>query len=178
LKTRSPAALILVGLPMLAACASKMPIRIDAQRSPTANFYAYRTYDWLTPQDEARGQPRGGRALLNWRIRTAVERELSARGFERVSSGRPDVLVDYRVEIREKNTQTFGDYMAYRQSGGQEWLTEAYVFGYHEGTVTIEVEDAATRKMVWRASAAGLVDPEAQAELVTDTVRRMFERFP
>jgi hypothetical protein len=180
LKTRGPAALILVALAMLTACASKIPVRIDAERSPTANFYVYQTYDWLTPlsPEEARERPHGGRALLNWRIRSEVARQLSARGLEKVSSGRPDLLVDYRVEIREKNTESFGDYMAYRNSGGQEWLTEAFVFGYQEGAVTIEVDEAATQKMVWRASATGLVDPETQGELVTDTVRRMFERFP
>jgi hypothetical protein len=116
--------------------------------------------------------------LLNWRIRSAVDRQLSARGFEKVSSGRPDLLVDYRIEIREKNTESFGDYMAYRQSGGQEWLTEAFVFGYQEGTVTIEVDEATTGKMVWRASATGLVDPETHDEQVSDAVGRMFERFP
>ncbi len=170
----------LLGLVMLAACASKIPVRIDAERSATADFYAYRTYDWLTPlsPEEERQRPSGGRALLERRIRSAVERQLSARGFEKVSSGRPDLLVDYRLEIREKPIESFGDYMAYRESGGEELLTEAFVSGYQEGTVSIEVDEAATGRMVWRAAATGLVEPDKQGELVSDTVGRMFERFP
>ena len=183
--TRKPQALCgsaavpLLALATLAACASEIPLRIEAERSPTADFYTYRTYAWMFPPlQETAQRPRGGRALLDWRIRSAVDRQLSARGFEKASSGRPDLLIDYHIELREKNTETFSDYLAYRKSGGQEWLTEAYVFGYQEGTLTIEIDDAATRHLLWRASATGLVEPERQEERVNAAVQRMFERFP
>ncbi len=163
----------------LAACASKNTVRIDAERSPTADFYAYRTYDFVIPPPvETRDPPQGGRTLLAWHIRSVVDRQLSARGFTKASSGRPDLLVDYRLDIRDKNVETFSDYAAYRESGGKGWLTEAFVYGYQEGTVTVEIDEAATGRLIWRATASGLVDPEMHDEQVRDAVQRMFERFP
>ena len=171
---------LLAAATTLAACASKATtVRIDAERSPTADFYAYRTYDFaIPPPVETREPPQGGRSLLDWHIRSVVDRQLSARGFTKVSSGRPDLLVDYRLDIRDKNVETFSDYAAYRESGGKGWLTEAFVYGYQEGTVTVEIDEAATGRLVWRAAASGLVDPEVHDEQVRDAVQRMFERFP
>ncbi len=163
----------------LAACASKTTVRIDAERSPTADFYAYRTYDFaIPPPVETREPPQGGRPLLDWHIRSVIDRQLSARGFTKASSRRPDLLVDYRLDIRDKNVETFSDYATYRESGGKGWLTEAFVYGYQEGTVTIEIDEGATGRLVWRATASGLVDPEVHDEQVRDTVQQMFERFP
>jgi hypothetical protein len=51
-----------------------------------------------------------------------------------------------------------------------------------EGTLTLDVVDAASNTVVWRGSAetalTGASDPRAREARVQDAVRRILERFP
>jgi hypothetical protein len=171
--------LIAVLLAALAACASKPVLHVSAERSPTADFAAYRTYRWaVAPAEVPLDHARTSRELLDWRIRNGIESQLAARGYQQVPSGKADVIVGYHLDLRETNTESVGDYIHYRQSGGQEGPQEAYVFGYEVGTLVIEAFDGATRRLVWRSAAGPLLTPETQQDKVREAVRRMMERFP
>lgn len=163
----------------LPACASKPALRVSAERSAAADFSTYRTYRWATelPQSVP-GRPRSGMDLLDWRIRAIIEKQLAARGYDAVSSGPADLVIDYHVKLREAQTDSVQDFIRYRESGGQEGPQESYVFGYQEGTVIIELVDAATQRLVWRSTAGPLISPETQQEKVSEAVRSMMERLP
>jgi len=176
---RRCARLIAVLLVTLTACASKPTLHVSAERSAAIDFGAYRTYRWATaPPEVPLERTRNARELLDWRIRNGIEGQLAARGYQQVSSGKADMIVAYHLDLREKNTESVGDYLDYRQSGGQEGMQEAYVFGYQEGTLVIEAVDGTTRRLVWRSAAGPLLSPEAQQERVREAVQRMMERFP
>jgi hypothetical protein len=159
------------------ACGTPPAVRITSEANPTARFSTYRTYNWATPPPERPG-PSNKREILEWRIGNAVEAQLAAKGFVKALSGRPDFLIDYHIERRQKNTETIGDYIRYRQSGGDADVAEAYVFGYEEGSLVLDVFDGQTRDLVWRASATGVINPDQQQARVTEAVRQMLQRFP
>ena len=175
-----PAQLLLtLSVATLAGCASTPALRVSAERSTAADFSAYRTYRWATaPADTLDERPRTGMDLLDWRIRTAIEKQLTARGYDEVASGRADFVVAYHVDFREAHTESVGDFIRYRESGGQEGPQEAYVFGYQEGTIIIEVLDEATQRLVWRSTATPLINPENEQEKVSEAVQTMMARFP
>jgi hypothetical protein len=177
---RSFLELLLVALAVaVAGCASKPTLRVSAERSSTADFAAYQTYRWASPPPEASlERPRTGRDLMDWRLRAAIENQLAAKGYTRVSSGRADLVVAAHIDLRDMNTETVGDYIDYRKSGGQEGPQEAYVFGYQEGTIIVEVVEAATQHLVWRGAASPLIDPEGQPERLREAVQHMMARFP
>ena len=176
---RRPELLLVVLLAALAGCASKPVLRVSAERSAATDFAAYRTYRWASVAPEASlDRARSGRELLDWRIRNGIENQLAARGYEQVQSGKADIIVGYHLDLREKNTESVGDYVRYRESGGQEGMQEAYVFGYQEGTLVIEAVDGATRRLVWHSAAGPLLNPDIQQDQVREAVQRMMERFP
>ena len=164
-------------LATVAGCSGTM--RIESEHSPTASFFRYRTYDWMPESpSQPRRLPRGPGDLRDGRIRAVVETQLAAKGYSRTTDA-PDFLVDYRVTRKEKSTESIGDFIKYRESGGQEGLSEAYVFGYEEATLTLEIFDAATKQRVWRAAATTAnANPDKQEQVVAEAVQRLLERFP
>ena len=166
-------------LGIILGCASKPKLHVSAERSAATDFSAYRIYSWANPPAEpSLEQPRTGRDLLDWQIRTIIENQLTAKGYDEVSSGRADLIITYHLDVREGHVDSVQDFFAYRDSGGDEGMQEAYVYGYQKGTVIIEAIDATTRRLVWRGSAGAVINPERQPDRVREAVLRLMERFP
>lgn len=152
-------------------------IRVAAETLPWANVSAYRTYRWWKlPVNEGAGYSER-EALLDWRVRQAVDRELAARGYVEDTADRPEFVVRYNVRVHEASTQSFHDYLAYRADGGGKDMGEA-LMGYEEGTLGLEIVDVASRRTAWRATATAVLDQDPKGRLIDPAVRQMMERFP
>lgn len=115
---------------------------------------------------------------MDWQIRTIIENQLTAKGYDEVSSGHADLIITYHLDVREGHTNSVQDFIAYRENGGDEGMQEAYVYGYQQGTFVIEAVDAGTRRLVWRGSAGSVINPDKQQDRVREAVQRVMERFP
>jgi hypothetical protein len=165
----------------LAACGIAPPgparIRVASETLPWANMAAYRTYRWWKlPVDQRAGYSER-EALLDWRVRQAVGRELAARGYAEDTADTPEFVVRYSVRMREASTQSFKDYLAYRADGGGKDMGEA-LMGYEEGTLGLEIVDVATRRTAWRASATAVIEEDPNGKLIDPAVKQMMDRFP
>ena len=172
----------LAALVLAAACgllpAGPTKIRVDAETLPWTNMSGYRTYRWWQPPlQQARGGYSERETLLDWRVRQAVDRELGARGYAEDTAGAPDFVLRYGVALREQSTESFRDYMSYRADGGGKDMGDA-LFGYQEGTLTLEVVDVAARRVAWRATARAVIEQDPKGKLVDPAVAKMMERFP
>jgi hypothetical protein len=87
-------------------------------------------------------------------------------------------LIGYRANIKEKEINSIRDYYDYRQLGGKDAVTDAYVFGHEEGTLGLDVLDGRTQQLVWRAAATAVVDPKERQDRITEALRRMLLQFP
>jgi len=171
--------LIMLLLSFVVACASRPKLHVSAERSAATDFAAYRTYTWANPPPEpSLEQPRTGRDLMDWQIRTMIENQLTAKGYDQISTGRADLVITYHLDVREGQVDSVQDFMTYRESGGDEGMQEAYVYGYQKGTFIIEATDAATRRLVWRGSAGPVINPDRQPDRVREAVLHVMERFP
>jgi uncharacterized protein DUF4136 len=169
---------------LASGCAPKSPpaMPVEAESSPLLSASTYRTFDWLT---EPLGDPIGGvpseATLFDWRVRNAVDAQLGAKGYTRRTSEKADFLITYHTAAQTRTTDSVRDYMDYRERGGTEDPQETYAFGYTESTLILEVYDAQTRQLMWRAAAKAVVnDPrdERSEARTTEAVRRMLQRFP
>jgi hypothetical protein len=173
---------LLLALVLAVGCgiapAAPTKIRVQSETLPWASMSTYRTYRWWQLPLNERGSGYSEReALLDWRVRQAVDRELAARGFAEDTAGTPEFVVRYSVRVREESTSSFRDYLAYRADGGGKDMGEA-LMGYAEGTLGLEVVDVATRRIAWRATATAVVEKDPNGKLIDPAVAEMMERFP
>jgi len=187
LKGKFGPALVIATVAALAACA--ISPRIYSSQKPQVNFADYRTYSYVS--DLGTDEPGQPRRLLTQYLIAAVDREMQARGYRYVPEG-GDLLVNFYVETEEKiqsrpATPTgpylgFG-YYYYRHGLYMGWRAypEAEISQYTEGTLNIDIVDAAERELVWEGVAIGRVTEAARRDVqgaVDSVVPRVFEEFP
>ena len=174
--SRSLPTVCMVALLALAGCTPTM--QVSAERDPNADLLAYRSYAWLAAPPKDPQFSNATADLLDWRVRTAVDTEMRARGYTRVAPEAPDLWARYRIQIRETNVESFQDYYWYRLGGGSESPQDTFVFGYEEATLIVELLDAQTQQLVWRASVAAPRSKESQPERIAQAVALMFDKYP
>jgi hypothetical protein len=146
------------------------PVEVDFER--TADFSRYRTYAWVPFQEPA------SNPANHVRITAAVEHELEAKGLTKGESAAvTDVFVHYQGSRDKKVRGT----PSQRESNWQPSNPTFQIdFSRVEvGTLVIELWDARTKDIVWRAKAAEVIRREDQPEdLINQVVKRMLSRYP
>ncbi|HVM97023.1 MAG TPA: DUF4136 domain-containing protein [Candidatus Acidoferrales bacterium] len=162
-----------VALGFLPGCSQPQPVHVE--RDPAADFKSYRTYSWQEPTLETRADVRVNSEDLAWRIRTAVDQELSLRGLHASDSGQPDLWVRYDLSIHERTTDSLQDYYRYWTTGGNQGPQDSYTLGYEELHLVLQLFDGHTQRSIWRGSAAIIADKQ-QHERLHEALQRMFEK--
>lgn len=165
-------------LVVLAACASKIPVHVDA--SSRATLAGYRTYAWMPVPAERKPSPRDTETeveVFDWRVRGALDNALAAKGYLRTDAS-PDMLVLLRTTVAETNSETIGDYFRYRDAGGTQPLFNAFSLGYEEATIIVEAYDAGSRVLLWRGRTAVAMDAPHRDTRAVDSVNELLKTFP
>ncbi len=148
----------------LMGCASTQ-VTTDWDRN--TQFASYHTYVWMdTPRMQAMQQA----TLFDRRLRAAVEEQLAAKGMQKSdTNGAADLLIVYHAGVQDKvDVQSWG-YFGRRVD----------VREYQQGMLVIDVVDARTRSLVWRATAKDEVgDADPSSEKIAKAVQKMFAGFP
>jgi hypothetical protein len=165
---------------MVTGC-SGMSIRSDY--NPQANFDSYSTYAWLPAPTT--GDPRLDNAILEGRIKAAVDNALAEKGF-RLADNADDATfwVGYHIGIEGRmDVTTVNSYYGY---GWGPWYGGAYrdtqVRYYDQGTLLIDVIDAGAQELAWRGTAEAEVhnesSPERRQQRLNEAVTKILDRFP
>jgi hypothetical protein len=168
----------IVTLAGAAACAAP---KVGYDYDSSANFNVYRTYEWLPGNQESAGDQRVDNALVDRRIRTAVDARLRSQGYHTPVNGKPDFYVAYRVAVKDRmkgsSTQRYIGDFAY---GTHTTITD--IQPYNEGDLVVDVVDAETKQLVWRSYAQGEVSPgmtpDERDKRIAQVVDSMFSHFP
>jgi len=174
-----------------AACASPK-IGYDYDRS--ANFSAYRTYEWVPGEQDKTGDRRIDNSAVDIRLRTAVAAQLLVKGYTTPTAGQPDFYVAYSIQLKEStadfSAQYFTDGMAGRpfvhsvdtRSPSGAPRTESDPQSSMTGILLVDIVDASSKKLVWRGTATGAVEPGLSSrerdERIRDIVRKILSSFP
>jgi hypothetical protein len=162
---------IFLGVIALTMAVSALAADIRTDYDHHANFTKYKTYSWAkvdTPDP-----------LWNDRVKEAVDRALTAKGWSQVPSG-GDVSLVAAGTTREKPTlKTFYD-------GFDGWLwggfadATTYIEDYTVGTLVVDMFDTNNKRLLWRGSASDVLSgkPEKDEKKLEKAVSKMFEHFP
>jgi len=176
---RTARKLIWAVLPFVAACSS---VEVHTDYDSSVDFSRFRTYYWAkTPETR--------NPLMAPRIVSAIDAQLTARGWQRVAEGQGDAAVASHVTAREQERiDTMYNNMGpgwYGPAGGMGgWagtgMSTSTVSVFTIGTLIVDILDAKTRKAIWHGTAEGTVDSDVQSteQKVNDAAQRLFQNFP
>ena len=160
---------VLTAALVLTALASAQDVKTDYDHH--ANFSQYHTYSWAKVKTSD--------PLWESRIQDAVDKDLQAKGWQRVENGGDVALTAVGSARDEKEYQTFYDGM-----GGWRWggfgETTTQVENYPVGTLVLDMYDAHNKQLIWRGVASqSLSDkPEKNEQKLDKAVNKMLDHFP
>jgi hypothetical protein len=172
----------LTALAMVALAATRCAtLSVSSHMQRGLNFAQFHTYDWGPADAFPTGDPRlDQNPFFRDHVEGAVEKQLAAKGFERSTSGTPDLLIHYHAIINQRiDVDRVDAEHGYCYDEG----CRAGVIEYEAGTLVLDIVDSRTNKVIWRGWAQGSVgdtlhNQDRMAQRIREGVRRMFERFP
>ena len=126
--------LVLAIATLLASCAN-----MDTQRDPNFDAASVRAFAWKSPPQVSDPTGESNERVID-DVRRTVTREFEARGIERVTAGKADVLVEVMLSVQvrlQENDPNFSLFIA------EKW---------EEGTMTVRLLDPATDRTLWHGS--------------------------
>jgi hypothetical protein len=170
---------------VMMGCAPSVSVNYDYDKN--VDFGPLKNYTWLPPPETPSGTVQAElerNSLLDSRIKTAVNEQLGAKGYQ-PNSEQPDLLLTYHTGMKDKIDVTdwgygYGPYAGY----GGAWYGGGGVdvYQYTEGTLILDIIDADSKNLIWRGSMQGTLDPGASPEQrearIKDAVAKMMANFP
>jgi hypothetical protein len=173
----------------LAGCAYRYDVSRDFD--PAANFAALHSFGWMPDVKVSEGDILvESDTLLRQRVQSAVDRELSLKGFQKRASEPQDFWVAYHAALKRKvEVITYNGYYGYGYGWwGRPWGypvglgPQTYMRDYDEHMLVLDIIDPKTRQLLWRATTRdGLGyhgNPEERDQRVNEAVRQMLSEFP
>ena len=168
----------------LAGCSTGPQVRADYDHS--TNFALYRTFGYITPLGT---DVDGYSTLITQRLKAATQRELEARGY-RYDDAHPDLLVNFsaklenKIDVQPVMAPPVG-YYGYRAAAFYgAWPAYGFqnnVDQYTQGTLNIDLVDAARKQLVWEGVAVGRVTNDKLANpapAIDNAVKEIFAKYP
>jgi hypothetical protein len=158
-------------LQLLASCSS---ITVKTHADPRADLAKYRTYA-LSPTPV-----KGSRTLSPTSfatLRSSLDSGLAAKGIHAAS--KPSFLVEYSVATRPETsvvmvpgTAANGGWSGY--VGGTPMLSY-----FTEGSIVLRFVDRATKRVIWRGTATGIVgNRKDHQKSLAEAVRKLLDEYP
>ena len=157
---------------------------------PSVDFEPLRTYQWVEKVPPDAKDPKIYNAIIEGRVKTAVNRALGAKGYQEVDSN-PDFQIAWHASIEQKQSlQTVGNnygwgYGWYGPGWGGMGMTTSttYVNEWEEGTFVVGLFKPDSGDMIWWGSIQGELDegtkPADKAQADADKAAvKLFEKFP
>jgi hypothetical protein len=172
---------------ILIACAATgcagAQVKTDADKD--ADFSRYRSYTLQRGRvlSDQSAPDVSANPLLEERIQKAIARELARKGLQPTDPSRADLIATYTASAQtRKELETvapavpgFEPYDEWYWGPGYEdvWIDE-----YQEGTLVIDLIDADTRKLVWRAIARAKSEQFSDEGFIRGTVDKAIDKYP
>src|SRR5258705_6128169 len=170
---------------------SSCGVTTHVEAAAGVNFNNYKTFGWANGNGEKKEDADNG--IVDNNIKNAITSQLESKGWTEATQN-PDVILDYNVMVEKKVNQvsepvysypyTHYYYNGWRRRRGYMYYPNDLV-GYHtynvpfkEGTLTVNMVDTKTNKLIWQGSAQGDVSNKTvtTGEMQTD-VTSIFKKF-
>jgi hypothetical protein len=175
---------------VLGGCASGPEVRAEYDQS--THFAQYQTFAFANPLGTDRN---GYQSIVSQRLIAATQREMEARGM-RLVAGNPQLLVNFNAALTERMRAIatpvpvvgvgigYGGYYGYRAGMYGAWplyQDGTAVTPYNEGTLNIDIVDAARKQMVWEGVVTDIVTQDMLDNMpasIDAAVAAAFAKYP
>ena len=136
-----------------------------------ANFSQIKTYSWSKIQT--------ANSIWDDRVKEAVNKDLTAKGWTEVPSGGDVSLVAMEKTSTHQQYDTF-----YNGFGGRRWGgfgdSTTTVDNYKVGTLIVSIFDNNSKQLLWRGTSSSdrSGNPKTNAKKLDKDVDKMFKKFP
>jgi hypothetical protein len=151
-----------------------MRVRSYVERG--ADLTSYRTFGWEATASQTTGDPRlDNNPFFHERVYADVDKALAARGYEKVPSGTPDLLLHFHASVNQELDLNGVD---------QRYACEdCRPFVYEKGTLLLDVVDARTNRLLWRGWSEGSIDgmiddQEWMEQRIDEAIGQILDKFP
>jgi hypothetical protein len=166
----------------LSACTA---FDVKTDHDPTADFGRFKTFAFVGLVAAEKGGLYDN-SLMHKRVETAVVRELTSKGLQRVEVGQhPDLSVHYWIGVKDTQRIEGGGPAA----GARGWRGYGWGAGYgggittyeyQKGTLILDLVESAKKELVWRATIVGALEDTAakNIDLGNKAITRAFQNYP
>lgn len=159
---------------LISACATAPVVKVDSD--PKANFASYHNYAMTATR-----APGGINPFVFQLVQETIERQLASRGY--VKAEPADFAVGFTIGARDKvNVDNFGPYaggFGPYGYGGWRGYNSMSVYETREGSLSIDMFDAATKKPVWFGSTSGTISRGGATDAeINEAVAAIIAKFP
>lgn len=178
------ATILVIAMAVAAAGCSTLSVKHDYDQY--ADFSSYRSFAWIQQPTTTTGTgdaqtAREVNTLLDQRIKRAVNVVLMEKGMQ-LKTDSPDMLLAYHTGVQNKVDVTDWGYSYPGYGAGWYGGRDVSVYNYEEGTLIIDMIDAKTKQLVFRASGTDVLDenptPEQIEKKINDVVKQMLAAYP
>ena len=170
--------LALLGIGLLTGCSS---IRVNTDYAEGTDFSNIRTFKYQNSENTVENRS----PLAHQRIVEAIRSEITASGFEEVEDS-PDVFVNYSgsVDQQLRFDTTYSGVNTWHRTGRNTGVgfstSTTRTTTVTEGTLVIDIWDAESNALIWRAVATSPLSsrPDRNAATIRSAVEKAFEDFP
>jgi hypothetical protein len=162
------------------------------ETAPGVNFSNYKTFGWVSVNGE-KTEDKADNDIVDNNIKNAISLDLENKGWKETSQN-PDVLLDYNVMVEKQVSQASDPvfnypYTNYYYNRWHHRMGYMYypnnLIGYHTynipfkvGTLTVNMIDAKTNKLIWSGSATGDVSSKmVTTQEAQGDVTSIFKKF-
>jgi hypothetical protein len=140
-------------------------VQSHVEKDPTANLSSYRTYAWIGDKN-GRKNDKPYKDFQETYLTDLISQQLEKNGFVKATRSKPDVLIDYDImyenDVRKQSnpvySRPFVRYFYNPYTGRLNTLyypsrymgQNTYDVPYKSGTITINIVDNESKKLVWQ----------------------------
>jgi len=166
---------------MIAFAAGCSTMSVNTDYSVDADFSQYRTFQYQNSDNDVEAAS----PLVHQRIVNAIRQGMSNAGLEEVE-GTPDVYVTYHGSTSQqiRFDTTYMTMSNWHRPGWHSGMgvtsSSTRATTITQGTLVIDIWDASTNTLVWRAIATDTLsqNPERNTNAINRAVERAFRDFP
>ena len=184
---------IAMAVSLLVGCGGS-DMHVQTATVPDKDLSEFATWGFVPGIPKTTGDPRVDNTAVVGFIRSAVARELAAKGYVQADSGAPDFFVNHHAALQDKlDVATLNDHYDYSYYGANANLW-GYMrpYGYTQavsgvaeisvGSLVLDVLDGESNEIVWRGFAEAELSRDEAANgdgtRIDEAVQRMFKEFP
>jgi len=172
---------VLLAAMMIAFATGCSTTSVNTDYSIDADFSQYRTFQYQNSANDVEAAS----PLIHQRIVNAIRQEVSNAGLQEVDSN-PDVYVTYHGSTTQqlRFDTTYMSMSNWHRPGWQSGMgvtsSSTRATAITQGTLVIDIWDASTNTLVWRAIATDTLrqNPERNTAAINRAVERAFRNFP